>query len=232
MATDTSTPAPTSIGVRGYLGDLYATALTWNRYFQWALAFAGVLVCYQQFRIATLEDRLAHQPPVFIRIDDLNRHEVIPNAQVTAPNPREKEIRTDIRAFVVKHYGRLRGAVTRDFHESQYFLAPALQDAAQETIRKDLVELARAGADEVNIEVRDTKIIQLDQLPYRAEVTFDKQYFQAGTRRFSKPPETYNLHVNFELADVSTWTTDYLQFNPLGVWITNLRLEPVYKSAN
>jgi len=230
MSTPTPTPTPSSISVRGYLGDLYATALVWNRYFQWALAFAGVVIVGQQIHIYRQAERLAHRDVVYIRVDDLGRHDVLDPGQITAPHPKEHEIRTDLGAFAVKYYSRLRGVVTRDFHDAEYFLAPALQREARDTIRKDLTDLAKAGADEINIEIRDVKITQMDQLPYRAEVPLEKQYLQPGTKRLTKPSEMFTLMLTFEFADTKAWTIDYLQVNPRGIVVTSQRLQPVFKS--
>lgn len=216
------------LNVRGYLGDLYAGALTWNTYLARALAVAGVIIAGQQVQIYRLTERASQVKPIFVRIDELGRHDLVSYDEATEARPREHELRTALRTFVVGHFSRMRSVVTRDFHESLYFLKPALQEDAMRETKKDIdAFLSSLSAEEIDIVVRNVKLIQLEQSPYTAEVVFDKLFYQTGTRQQRKPAETYTLHVSFELA--LAIASEYLQINPLGLRITKLRLEQAFK---
>ena len=108
----------TPLNARGYLGDLYAGALTWNTYLARALAVACVLIVGQQVQIYRLTERASQVKPVFVRIDELGRHELVSYDEATEARPREHELRTALRTFVVGHFSRMRSVVTRDFRVS------------------------------------------------------------------------------------------------------------------
>jgi len=222
-----STPLLAPLTVREQYGAIYAGALTWNRYFQWALAGAGVIILGLVLVIVRLQAQVAAVKPVFIRIDALGRSDVLTYAEATTPNPRDHELRTALRTFVVAHFSRLRSVVTRDFHESLYFLSPPLQDEAMRDTKKEIdAFLANSSADEVDIVVRNVKLIELDAWPHTAEVVFDAQRYQTGTRQRRQAADTYTLHVAFELAETSP--SAYLPVNPLGLRITKMRLEQAF----
>jgi hypothetical protein len=228
MATDTPELVTTPVTVRGYLGDLYARALTWNRYFQWALGVAGAIIVGQQVHIYQLSERAAHAKVVFVRIDDLARHDIINYDEATESRPRAQESRSDLRRFARLYYSRFRSVVSRDFHESLYFLnLPLQEEAMRVTKAKDIDPFnASLTADEVDIANVNVKLTNLSTLPYRAEIAFDKLFYQTGTRQLRKPADTFILHVEFELQPPSD---ELLKVNALGLRITNMRLEPVFK---
>src|SRR6478672_9359542 len=183
MSTHRAELVTSPLTVREQYGEIYAGALTWNRYFKWALAVAGLIMVGLVVVIVRLQAQVAAVKPVFIRIDELGRHDVLTYAEATTPNPRDHELRTALRTFVVAHFSRLRSVVTRDFHESLYFLTPNLQDEAMRETKKDVdVFLSSLSAEEVDIVVRNVKLIELDRWPHTAEVVFDKQFYQTGTR--------------------------------------------------
>jgi hypothetical protein len=220
-------PVLAPLGVRERYSAIYAGALTWNRYLQWSLAGAGLIIAGLVLVIFRLQAQVAMVKPVFIRIDELGRHDVLTYAEATTPNPRDHELRTAFRTFVVAHFSRMRSVVTRDFHESLYFLTPTLQDQAMRDTKKDIdAFLSSLQADEIDIVVRNVKLIELDAWPHTAEVVFDKQFYLAGTRQVRKPAETYTLHLAFDLADASP--NEYLQVNPLGLRIAKMRLEQAF----
>lgn len=213
---------------REYLGDLYAGALTWNRYFQWALAVAGLLIVGQQVQIYRLHDQAAHVTPVFVRIDELGRHDIVNYDAATESRPRAHEIRTDLRRFTRLYFSRFRSVVTRDFHESLFFLNDALGEEAMRVTKAKEIDpfFASLAADEVDIDNVNVKLTELSTPPYKAEIAFDKLFYQTGTRQLRKPADTYILHVEFTLQPPNN---EWLKVNPLGVRISAMRLEPVFK---
>jgi type IV secretory pathway TrbF-like protein len=216
------------MSARDGLIDVYANALSWNTYLAGALALAGVIIVGQQVQIYRLTERASQVKPVFVRIDELGRHDLVSYDEATQARPREHELRTALRTFVVGHFSRMRSVVTRDFHESLYFLKPALQEDAMRETKKDIdAFLSSLSAEEVDIVVRNVKLVDLEKSPYTAEVAFDKLFYQTGTRQLRKPAETYTLHLSFELADAIA--AEYLQVNPLGLRITKMRLEQAFK---
>jgi hypothetical protein len=229
MTTQTPGLVTTPTTVRGYLGDLYAGALTWNTYLARALAVAGVIIVGQQFHIFRLSERVGHLKPVFIRIDELGRHDLVSYDEATESRPRAHEIRTDLRTFARMYFSRFRSVVSRDFHESLYFLADTLQEEAMRVTKVKEIDPFNASltADEVDIENVNVKLTELSTPPYKAEIAFDKLFYQTGTRQLRKPAETFVLHVAFELQ--TSIPSEYLKVNPLGLRITNMRLEPVFK---
>jgi hypothetical protein len=228
MSTETPDVDTKPLTVRGYLGDLYAGALTWNTYFKRAAAVAACIIIGQQFQIYRLNERLATVKPVFVRIDELGRHDLVSYDEATESKPRAHEIRTALRTFVRMHFGRMRSVVTRDFKESLYFLKTTLQDDAMRETKKELDAFhASLSADEIEINVLNTKLTELEQHPFKAEVVFDKVFYETGTRIVRKPNETFTVHLSFEVQDASA--NEYLQVNPLGLRITSMRLEQAYR---
>lgn len=214
---------------REYLGELYAGALTWNFRLTVALAVVSLVAIGEGVQIGRLTERIGRVTPVFVRIDELGRHDVISYDEATESRPREHEIRTALRTFVVGHFSRMRSVVTRDFHESLYFLKPALQADAMRDTKKDIdTFLGSLSADEVDIVVRNVKLVNLERAPYAAEVVFDQVRYQPGTKQAHGAPETFTLHLTFELQD--SIAAEYLKVNPLGLRITKLRLEQAFKS--
>jgi type IV secretory pathway TrbF-like protein len=228
MSIETPDVVAKPLTTRGYLGELYAGALTWNTYFKRAGLVLLVIIAGQQVQIYRLNERLATVKPVFVRIDELGRHDLVSYDEATESKPRAHELRTALRTFVVKHFSLMRSVVTRDFKESLYFLKPTLQDVAMRDTRKQVDAFnASLAADEIDINVLNVKLTDIDTPPYKAEVVFDKVFYQTGTRIVRKPNETFTLHLSFELQDASA--TEYLEINPLGLRITAMRLEQAFR---
>jgi hypothetical protein len=222
-----SSEAP--MNTRGYLGDLYARALTWNRYFQRALGLAALLIIGQQVQIFRLTERLSVTTPVFVRVDELGRHDILNYEDATDGKPRANELRTALRTFTRLHFSRTRSTVSRDFHESLYFLKDGLADEAMRVTKVKEIDPfnASVSADEIEIENINPKLTQLDTSPYHAEIAFDKVFYQTGTRLVHRPSETFVLYLTFELLKDSP--NEYLQINPWHIRISAMRLEPAFK---
>jgi type IV secretory pathway component VirB8 len=157
--------------------------------------------------------------PIIVRVDNLGRHETVPYDEATTSAPGENELKSDLHAFVVKHFGRRHGAVSRDFPESLFFLDPAYGDSIKrdetEALTKFINTPAAEETDLSNIKVRLT---ETTRPPFRAVVDFDQIHYLPGTRKTQKKPETFTVQIEYELRD--SIPNAYVPFNPRGLQIT------------
>src|SRR5438045_9469878 len=101
--------------------------------------------------------RYAHLKPLVIRIDDVGRAEAV-QYDATAYKPQPPELRYFLTQFVVKHFGRLRATVQREYPDSLFFLEPTLAAATiSENEQSRVIEtfLTNPSADEIDVAVQN-----------------------------------------------------------------------------
>src|SRR5207253_2741557 len=180
-----------------------------------------------QFRQA---NQLAHVKPVIVRIDEIGRHDVVDYDVATAKFANANWLRRDLTTFVTKHYSRMRGSLRRDFPDSLYFLEAKLADRTMRDAKKALdTFMTTPGTDETDVYVKQVKLVEITTLPYRAEVDFEQQYYQPGTREARRKPELFTVYIDFSTND--TVPTSFVPINPLGLQIANLRVEQAFPTS-
>lgn len=69
-------------------------------------------------------------------------------------------------------------------------------------------------------------VTELSAPPYRAAVDFEKTYYRPGTRQERKR-ETYVAQIEFALREAVP--NPFIRVNPLGVQITNFRVDQAFQ---
>lgn len=225
MTTPTADPTPKTIDSadRQYL-ETYGDALVQNTHLRLAclaLLLMTAAAIGSNFYIAA---KAMNVKPIIVRVDELGRHETVSYAEATNNTPGAKELKRDLSAFVMKHYGRRHGAVSRDFPESLFFVEPTYGEGLKRAENPALLKfLSTPSAEETDIENVKVKLTDTSQTPFRAAVDFDKVFYQPGTRHAQKKTETYTVQLEYEL--LTSVPPALVQFNPLGLQITHLQIE-------
>src|SRR3954467_9446617 len=115
-------------GAKRQFVELYGSALVMNTY----LKIAVVLLALVALGLVALNFRTvatySNVKPLVVRIDDVGRAEAV-QYDATAYKPQPPELRYFLTQFVVKHFGRLRATVQREYPDSLFFLEPPLAAA-------------------------------------------------------------------------------------------------------
>src|SRR3954454_6530620 len=135
--------------------ELYGSALVLNTYLKIALVLVSLVAVGLLGLNFYMARRYAHVKPLVIRIDDVGRAEAV-QYDATAYKPQPPELRYFLTQFVVKHFGRLRATVQREYPDSLFFLEPTLAAttiAENEQSRVIETFLTNPSADEIDVAV-------------------------------------------------------------------------------
>src|SRR5216110_172292 len=172
--------------------ELYGSALVMNTYLKIALLLISLLALGLLALNFRTQAAAADVKPLVVRIDDVGRAEAV-QYDASAYTPQAPELRYFLTQFVVKHFGRIRATVQREYPDSLFFLDPALADATiaqNDQSRAIETFLTNPSADEADIAVQNVSLSELTKPPYKAAVTFQKVYYTPGTRA-ERSHETY-----------------------------------------
>jgi type IV secretory pathway TrbF-like protein len=207
--------------------ELYGAPLLLNRYLKIALVLTILLAASLVVLNFRTQARYAHLKPLVSRINEVGRAEAIDYDAATY-RPQAPELRYFLTRFVVTHFSRLRATVQRDYPDSLFFLAPALADAtivSNDRTREIELFLTNPSSDDVDVSVRNVTLTELTKSPYRAAIDFEKGYYSPGTRQ-ERRHETFVAQVEFTLRDAVP--NAFIRVNPLGLQITNFRVDPAF----
>jgi type IV secretion system protein VirB5 len=215
-------------GARRQFVELYGSALVMNTYLKIALVLvslvaAGLLVL--NFHTVT---RYSQVRPLVVRIDDVGRAEAV-QYDAAAYQPQPPELRYFLTQFTIKHFGRLRATVQREYPDSLFFLAPELADVAiteNERTRSLETFLTDPSADEIDIVVQNVSLSEISKPPFRATVTFHKVYYTPGTRS-ERDRQTFVAQVEFGLR--SHVPNEFVRVNPLGLEVSYFRVDQAFE---
>jgi type IV secretion system protein VirB5 len=207
--------------------ELYGSALVMNTYLKITVVLlALVALALVGLNIHTAS-RFSHLKPLVIRIDEVGRAEAV-EYDATRYQPQAPELRYFLTQFIVKHYGRIRSTVQREYPDSLYFLDSTLADATitlNDESRSIEQFVRNQSADEIDIQVQNVSLSELEKPPYKAAVTFQKVYYSSGTR-IERQRETYVAQVDFALRDHVP--NDFVRINPLGLQIAYFRVDQAF----
>ena len=127
-ATMTDPGVKTMDNAKRQFVELYGSALVMNTYLKIALVLVSLVAVGLVGLNFHTASRFADVKPLVIRIDDVGRAEAV-QYDATAYQPQAPELRYFLTQFVVKHFGRIRSTVQREYPDSLFFLEPALADA-------------------------------------------------------------------------------------------------------
>ena len=208
--------------------ELYGSALVMNTYLKIALVLvslvaAGLLVL--NFHTVA---RYSQVRPLVVRIDDVGRAEAV-QYDAAAYQPQPPELRYFLTQFTIKHFGRLRATVQREYPDSLFFLAPELADVAiaeNERTRSLETFLTDPSAGEIDIVVQNVSLSEVSKPPFRATVTFQKVYYTTGTRS-ERERQTFVAQVEFGLR--SHVPNEFVRVNPLGLQVSYFRVDQAFE---
>jgi type IV secretion system protein VirB5 len=207
--------------------ELYGSALVMNTYLKIALLLVSLLALgLLALNFRTLA-KYANVRPLVVRIDEVGRAEAV-QYDASTYRPQAPELRYFLTQFVVKHFGRIRATVERDYADSLFFLEPALADAtiAQNEQSHAMEQfVANPSADETDIAVQNVSLSELAKPPYKASVSFQKLFYAPGTRA-ERTRETYVAQVDFVMRD--RVPNEFVRVNPLGLQIMYFRVDQAF----
>jgi len=210
--------------------EVYGSSLVLNTYLKIAL----VLVCIVAVGLLALNfhtiARYSQVKPLVIRIDGVGRAEAI-DYDATNYRPQPPELRYFLTQFIVKHFGRIRATVQREYPDSLLFLDASLADAtiAQNDQSRVMEEFVTNGtADEIDIVVQNVSLSELTHPPFKAAIGFQKVHYAPGTRQ-ERARETYVAQVDFILRDHVP--NAFVRVNPLGLQVVYFRIDQAFDEA-
>lgn len=210
--------------------EVYGSALVLNTYLKIAVALLSLvalgLIGLNVYTVV----RYADVKPIVVRIDEVGRAEAVAY-DASRYQPQPPELRYFITQFIVKHFGRLRSTVQREYPDSLLFLEPALADATiAQNDQSRVIEtfLTNPSADEVDVVVQNVSLSELTATPYRASVNFQKVLYSPGTR-YERGRQTHIAQIDFVLRD--RVPNEFIRVNPLGLQVTYFRVDQAFEEA-
>ncbi|MGE3844334.1 MAG: VirB8/TrbF family protein, partial [Vicinamibacterales bacterium] len=150
--------------------EVYGSALVLNTYLKIAVALLSLvalgLIGLNVYTVV----RYADVKPIVVRIDEVGRAEAVAY-DASRYQPQPPELRYFITQFIVKHFGRIRATVQREYPDSLLFLEPRLADATiaqNDQSRAIETFLTNPSADEVEIVVQNVSLSELTATPFKA----------------------------------------------------------------
>ncbi len=210
--------------------EVYGSALVLNTYLKIALVLISLVAVGLMALNMYTAARYANVKPLVIRIDEVGRAEAVAY-DASRYQPQPPELRYFLTQFIVKHFGRIRATVQREYPDSLLFLEPALADAmiAQNDQNRSIETfLTNPSADEVEVVVQNVSLSELTTTPFKASINFQKVFFAPGTRH-ERARETFVAHVNFALRDHVP--NAFVRVNPLGLQVSYFRIDQAFEEA-
>jgi type IV secretory pathway TrbF-like protein len=210
--------------------EVYGSALVLNTYLKIALVLVSLVALGLIGLNVHTAARYADVKPIVIRIDEVGRAEAVAY-DASRYQPQPPELRYFLTQFIVKHFGRIRSTVQREYPDSLLFLEPALADAtiAQNDQSRSLEAfLTNPLADEIEVVVQNVSLSELATPPYKAVVSFQKVFYAPGTRH-ERSRETFVAHVDFALRD--RVPNALVRVNPLGLQVSYFRIDQAFQET-
>ena len=210
--------------------ELYGSALVMNTYLKIALVLVSLIALGLLALNFHTASKYAQVKPLVVRIDDVGRAEAVQYDAATY-QPKAPELRYFLTQFVVKHFGRIRATLQREYPDSLLFLAPALADATMAEVEQSRTLetfLTTGTQDEVDVVVQNVSLSELTNAPYKAAVTFQKVFYSPGTRS-ERARQTFVAQVDFMLRDHVP--NEFVRVNPLGLQVTYFRVDQAFEEA-
>jgi type IV secretory pathway TrbF-like protein len=210
--------------------EVYGSALVLNTYLKIALVLVSLIALGLIGLNVYTAARYSDVKPLVVRIDEVGRAEAVAY-DASRYQPQPPELRYFLTQFVVKHFGRIRATVQREYPDSLLFLEPGLADATiAQTDQSRSMEsfLMNPSADEIEIVVQNVSLSELTTAPFKATVSFQKVFYTPGTRH-ERSRETHVAQVDFALRDHVP--NEFVRVNPLGLQIAYFRVDQAFEEA-
>jgi len=207
--------------------EVYGSALVMNTYLRLTLALVSLLALGLLILNYRTQAASAHVKPLVVRIDEVGRAEAV-QYDASAYRPQAPELRYFLTQFVVKHFGRIKATVQREYPDSLFFLDNILAHAtmAQNDQSRTLETFLTSPSDEIDIVVQNVSLSELTKPPYKASVTFQKVFYSPGTR-VERERQSHVAQIDFVMRDHVP--NAFVRVNPLGLQITYFRVDQAFE---
>jgi type IV secretory pathway TrbF-like protein len=204
--------------------EVYGSALVLNTYLKIALVLVSLVALGLIGLNVYTAARYSDVRPLVVRIDEVGRAEAVAY-DASRYQPQPPELRYFLTQFIVKHFGRIRATVQREYPDSLLFLEPSLADGViAQNDRSRAIEtfVTNPSADEV----QNVSLSELTTTPFKAAVNFQKVFYSPGTRH-ERSRETFVAHVDFSLRD--RVPNAFVRVNPLGLQVSYFRVDQAFE---
>ena len=164
----------------------------------------------------------AHEPPpLFVRVDDVGRAEVVNyEALEFDKNPVSPVTKFFLARFVRDHYERRRGGVREAWTRSLYFLTQELAQTSSASDSESIAAVIAGQAAEIEMQNLTLRITPSEEPPFSAIATYTLIYRRRGTELGR---ELWSTELRFHFLD--SVPTEYVLVNPIGLSVSYLRAD-------
>lgn len=209
--------------------ELYAEPVVTNTYLKIALIVLFIVALALLALLYRAETAASRLKPLVIAVSDIGRGQVM-NYDDFAKIPIERVSKYYLARWCELYYGRNHATLQRDFSQSLSFLSDPLQSATlakvnqQKTLETFLLD---PGASNVDIEIDAVVLEDTRQVPYRAQIEFQKVFRSPGDGQEQRR-ERWTANVLYSFRD--TVPNQMLLTNPLGLVISYVHEDQAFGS--
>jgi type IV secretory pathway TrbF-like protein len=173
------------------------------------------------FEVFRLHAAVADFKPVYVRINDVGKAEVVYYKDASY-QPRSPEIIRALSDFTNDYFTRMKGRIDSYWHAKYLLSEPLAQsgfadDQKTQWIRK--VQLGQGVQNDVTVD--RVTLVSLTPGGGLAYVDFTRRYFEGGAVSDKKETDTATYYFSF----LPKLEGPMLRWNPLGICITNLSVQ-------
>jgi type IV secretory pathway TrbF-like protein len=185
------------------------------------LSIALLVIAGMGWEIYKLNKTVADFKPVYVRINDVGKAEVVYYKDASY-QPRSPEIIRALSDFTNDYFTRMKGRIDSYWHAKYLLNEPLAQsgfadDQKTQWIRK--VQLGQGVQNDVTVD--RVTLVSLTPGGGLAYVDFTRRYFEGGAVSDKKETDTATFYFSF----LPKLEGSMLRWNPLGICITNLSVQ-------
>jgi len=173
------------------------------------------------WQVARLRAAVADFKPVYVRINDVGKAEVVYYKDASY-KPQAPEVIRTLSDFTADFFARIKGRTDAYWHAKYLLSQPLMQRSYQYDQRSHWIENVDRGSGLQNdVTVKRVTLVSLTPKGGVAYVDITRNYYDDGVTANRKENDTVTYYFSF-LPKVSG---DLLRFNPLGLCITDYNLQ-------
>jgi type IV secretory pathway TrbF-like protein len=173
------------------------------------------------WQVARLRAAVADFKPVYVRINDVGKAEVVYYKDANY-KPQAPEVIRALSDFTADFFARMKGRTDAYWHAKYFLSQPLMLRTYQEDQRSHWIENVDRGSGIQNdATVKRVTLVSLTQKGGVAYVDFTRNYYDDGVTASRKENDTITYYFSF-LPKVNG---DLLRFNPLGICITDYNVQ-------
>lgn len=207
--------------------ELYAEPVVVNSWLKITLFIVALIALVLLVLLYRAQTAAFHLKPLVISVSDIGRGEVM-NYDDFSKIPIDRVSKYYLARWCELYYGRNHATLQRDFSQSLDFFSDQLQSATlqrvnrQKTLQTFVLD---PGAPDVDIEIDAVNLIDLRQLPYSAQIQFEKIFRSPGDGTELRQ-ERWTVNVIYGFRDEVP--NAMLLTNPLGLVISYVHADQAF----